>query len=62
MVVTMLTCSKILLSVDVIGVCKSFGDCQSLTARSSGKEFKKRELTLVDQSAREVSEFLHAWI
>ncbi|XP_072949136.1 replication protein A 70 kDa DNA-binding subunit [Epargyreus clarus] len=36
--------------LDVIGVCKSAGDLQELTARSTGKLLKKREVTLVDSS------------
>lgn len=36
--------------VDVIGVCKSANDIQNLTARTSNRELKKRDITLVDQS------------
>ncbi|KAH9644803.1 hypothetical protein HF086_007891 [Spodoptera exigua] len=36
--------------LDVIGVCKAAADLQELTARSTGKLLKKRELTLVDNS------------
>ncbi|CAG9786671.1 unnamed protein product [Diatraea saccharalis] len=36
--------------VDVIGVCKSAADLQELTAKSTGKLLKKREVTLVDSS------------
>lgn len=36
--------------IDVIGVCKQIGDVQTLTARSTGKELKKRDIVLVDQS------------
>ncbi|KAG7308878.1 hypothetical protein JYU34_006140 [Plutella xylostella] len=36
--------------IDVIGVCKSAGDVQELTAKSSGRLLKKREVTLVDSS------------
>lgn len=36
--------------LDVIGVCKSAADVQELTARSTGKLLKKREVTLVDSS------------
>ena len=41
--------------LDVIGVCKEFGDLATFTARSSGRELKKRELTLVDNSNASVS-------
>jgi len=34
----------------VIAVVKSVGDLQSFTARSSGKDVQKREVTLVDTS------------
>ncbi|VVC90804.1 replication protein A 70 kDa DNA-binding subunit [Leptidea sinapis] len=34
--------------LDVIGVCKMASDVQELTARSTGKLLKKREVTLVD--------------
>ncbi|KAJ8722019.1 hypothetical protein PYW08_004421 [Mythimna loreyi] len=36
--------------LDIVGVCKSAADVQELTARSTGKLLKKRELTLVDNS------------
>ncbi|PSN38056.1 Replication protein A 70 kDa DNA-binding subunit [Blattella germanica] len=36
--------------IDVIGVCKSTGDLQTLTARTTNRELKKRELTIVDES------------
>ncbi|CAG4965100.1 unnamed protein product [Parnassius apollo] len=36
--------------LDVIGVCKTVADLQELTARSTGKLLKKREITLVDSS------------
>ncbi|KOB71368.1 Replication protein A1 [Operophtera brumata] len=36
--------------LDVIGVCKGAADVQELTARSTGKLLKKREVTLVDSS------------
>uniref|UniRef100_A0A2A4J7W4 Replication protein A subunit n=1 Tax=Heliothis virescens TaxID=7102 RepID=A0A2A4J7W4_HELVI len=36
--------------LDVVGVCKAASDLQELTARSTGKLLKKRELTLVDNS------------
>ncbi|CAK1556348.1 unnamed protein product [Leptosia nina] len=36
--------------LDTIGVCKMASDLQELTARSTGKQLKKREVTLVDSS------------
>lgn len=36
--------------LDIVGVCKSAADLQELTAKSSGKLLKKREVTLVDNS------------
>ncbi|CAB3221836.1 unnamed protein product [Arctia plantaginis] len=36
--------------LDVVGVCKSASDVQELTAKSTGKLLKKREVTLVDNS------------
>lgn len=41
--------------IDVIGVCKEAGEVMQFTARSSGRELKKREVTLVDQSNAAVS-------
>ena len=43
-------------SVDIIGVCKSAGEVQNLVARTSGRELKKRDLLLVDQTDACVSE------
>ena len=40
-------------TVDVMGVCKHVGDEVELITKA-GKELKKREITLVDQSAHEV--------
>lgn len=37
-------------AVDVIGICKTVGELQTFTSRTTNKEFKKRELTLVDTS------------
>lgn len=39
----------------MIGVAKSTGDVTTLTARNTGKELKKREVCLVDQSNVAVS-------
>ncbi|XP_031346155.1 replication protein A 70 kDa DNA-binding subunit-like isoform X2 [Photinus pyralis] len=36
--------------IDVLGACKSTSDLQMLQSRSTGRDLKKRELTLVDQS------------
>ncbi|KAL0838920.1 hypothetical protein ABMA28_016932 [Loxostege sticticalis] len=41
--------------IDVIGVCKSAGDLQELTAKSTGKLLKKREVMLVDSSGGAVT-------
>ncbi|XP_041979266.1 replication protein A 70 kDa DNA-binding subunit [Aricia agestis] len=41
--------------LDVIGVCKMAADVQELTARSTGKLLKKREVTLVDSSGGAIS-------
>ncbi|XP_023179721.2 replication protein A 70 kDa DNA-binding subunit-like [Drosophila hydei] len=37
-------------SVDTIGICKEVGELQTVTSRTTNKELKKRELTLVDAS------------
>ncbi|XP_073817699.1 replication protein A 70 kDa DNA-binding subunit-like [Musca autumnalis] len=37
-------------SVDIVGVCKEVGELQTFTSRTTNKEFKKRDLTLVDTS------------
>ncbi|CAL4092641.1 unnamed protein product [Meganyctiphanes norvegica] len=41
--------------VDVIGVCKEFGDIQMKIIRSSGRELEMRELQIVDDSNTEVT-------
>ncbi|XP_022901411.1 replication protein A 70 kDa DNA-binding subunit [Onthophagus taurus] len=41
--------------VDVIGVCKSATDVQTFNAKSTGRELKKREVTLVDTTNTGVS-------
>lgn len=46
---------------DVIGVCKSAADLQELTAKSTGKLLKKRELTLVDNSGGAVSKLKYLY-
>uniref|UniRef100_A0A182Y582 Replication protein A subunit n=1 Tax=Anopheles stephensi TaxID=30069 RepID=A0A182Y582_ANOST len=40
--------------VDVIGMCKEAGEVMQFTARTSGRELRKREITLVDSSAASV--------
>ncbi|TDG49079.1 hypothetical protein AWZ03_004564 [Drosophila navojoa] len=37
-------------AVDTIGICKEVGELQTFTSRTTNKELKKRELTLVDMS------------
>lgn len=41
--------------VDVAGVCTECSDVQQFTARASGKELKKRDVVLADQSRTSVS-------
>ncbi|KAI4471650.1 replication factor a 1 rfa1 [Holotrichia oblita] len=41
--------------VDVIGVCKAVSDLQTVQARSTGREVKKKELTLVDHTDNAIS-------
>lgn len=41
--------------IDVIGVCKSTGDIQTVTRRTNNQELKKRDISLVDRSGTEVS-------
>lgn len=36
--------------LDVIGVCRETGDLFQFTAKASGRELKKRDITLVDSS------------
>ncbi|XP_037951492.1 replication protein A 70 kDa DNA-binding subunit-like [Teleopsis dalmanni] len=36
--------------VDTIGVCKEIGELQIFTSRTTNKEYKKRDITLVDKS------------
>ncbi|KAH8359920.1 hypothetical protein KR093_009579, partial [Drosophila rubida] len=42
-------------AVDTIGICKEVGELQTFTSRTTNKEFKKRDLTLVDMSNAAVS-------
>lgn len=41
--------------IDVIGVCKSAGEAQTFVARTTNKELTKRDITIVDQSNKEVN-------
>ncbi|KAH8042181.1 hypothetical protein HPB51_021265 [Rhipicephalus microplus] len=41
--------------IDVIGVCKSASDLQTVTRRTTSQELKKRDVSLVDRSGTEVS-------
>lgn len=41
----------------MIGVCKDASDITELVARTTGKQLKKRDITLVDQSGSAVSLF-----
>ncbi|KRT83138.1 hypothetical protein AMK59_3541, partial [Oryctes borbonicus] len=45
--------------VDVIGVCKAESELQTFQARTTGKELKKKEVTLVDQSNNAI--YLTLW-
>ncbi|XP_058976432.1 replication protein A 70 kDa DNA-binding subunit-like [Musca domestica] len=42
-------------AVDIVGVCKEVGELQAFTSRTTNKEFKKRDLTLVDTSEAAVT-------
>lgn len=35
---------------DVIGVCRQFGEVQEVSANTTGKKLKKRDLALIDDS------------
>ncbi|XP_062558412.1 replication protein A 70 kDa DNA-binding subunit [Armigeres subalbatus] len=41
--------------IDVIGICKEAGEVVQFTAKTSGRELKKRDITLVDMSNAAVS-------
>ena len=47
--------SAVFIFTDVIGVCKSCGDIQTLFARTTNRELKKRDVTIVDESDTAVS-------
>lgn len=51
---THLIIPSILVFSDVIGVCKEAMDMSSVTQRSTGRELKKREMQLLDNTNREV--------
>lgn len=40
--------------IDVAGVCRDVGDVFQFTAKASGRELKKRDVTLVDRSSASV--------
>lgn len=41
---------------DIIGICQQANDIQNLVARTTKRDLKKRDITLVDQSDASVSE------
>lgn len=41
---------------DIIGICQHANDIQNLVARTTRRDLKKRDITLVDQSDASVSE------
>ncbi|CAH1992742.1 unnamed protein product [Acanthoscelides obtectus] len=41
--------------IDIVGVVKDVGDIQNLQSRTTGRELKKRDVTLIDQSNTAVS-------
>lgn len=45
-----------ILLVDIIGICQQTNDIQNLVARTTRRDLKKRDITLVDQSDASVSE------
>lgn len=45
------------LLIDVVGICNEVSDVQTIHAKSTGIELKKREITLVDESNTGVSIF-----
>lgn len=45
---------SVLVFTDVIGVCKEAMDMSSVTQRSTGRELRKREIQLLDNTNREV--------
>ncbi len=44
----------VLMYSDVGGVCREVGDVIQFTAKTSGRELKKRDVTLVDRSGSAV--------
>ena len=47
--------SLYLQTVDIIGVCKSAGDVATITSQKTGKELRKKDITLVDKSMSEIN-------
>lgn len=43
------------LKTDICGICKDVSDIQTFQAKSTGRELKKKEVVLVDQSNNSVS-------
>ena len=41
--------------MDIIGVCKSAGDVATITSQKTGKELRKKDITLVDKSMSEIN-------
>ena len=48
-------CIHVYFFSDVIGVCKETMDISSVVSRASGRELKKRDLQIVDDTNHEVS-------
>lgn len=42
------------LFADVAGVCRDVGEINQFTAKTTGRELKKRDVTLVDRSGASV--------
>lgn len=40
---------------DVLGIVRSYEDVQSLTARATGRELRKRDIQIVDMSTVQVN-------
>lgn len=59
----MINSKIILFFLDVLAIVKSAAEVQSLTARATGRELRKRDLTLVDMSDSSVtSMIIHACV
>lgn len=48
------------LLADVIGICQQTSDIQNLVARTTRRDLKKRDITLVDSSDASVSKVLNS--